>query len=76
MKTASIAWTGGETIDALTIAGNAYRIACAQSRHEAGTTRSACLWGPGLLNGNFAQMVLDTPNEGQLFWVLPDMICH
>ena len=60
MRAASIAWTGGETIEGLTIAGNAYRIALAQSRHEEGATRSACLWGPGLPNGNFAQMVLDT----------------
>jgi len=60
MRAASIAWTCGETIDALTIVVNAYRIALAQSRHEEGTQRSACVWGSGALNGNFAQMVLDT----------------
>ena len=60
MRAASIAWTCDETSDALTIAVNAYKIALAQSRHEEGTKRSACLWGPGAPNGNFAQMVLDT----------------
>src|SRR4030095_5516185 len=61
MKTASIAWTGGETIDALTIAGNAYRIAFAQSSHEAGATRAACLWGRGYFN-EILHKWFSTPN--------------